>query len=116
MNNEYVSVGAIIEKERQARQERISKALGTQIADNIDETLEKAQLDELNETIEKGELLPEVAEYKKDLESQKISKADAEIYLNKIQREIAAGGGFTSKKLKQLKDVTVGYIAGIEEE
>lgn len=116
MDNEYVSVGAIIEKERQARQERISKALGTSIADNVDETLEKAQLDNLNETIEKGELLPEVAEYKKDLESQKISKADAEIYLNKIQREIASGGGFTSKKLKQLKDVTVGYIAGLGDE
>ena len=34
MDNEYVSVGAIIEKERQARQERISKALGTSIAEN----------------------------------------------------------------------------------
>ena len=67
MDNEFVSVGAIIEKERQARQERISKALGTDIAENAEETMEKAQMDNLNETIERGKLLPEVAEFKKSI-------------------------------------------------
>ena len=113
MDNEYVSVGAIIERERQARQERISKALGTDIAENVEETMEKAQIDNLNETIERGELLPEVAEFKKSIEDQCLSKADAEIYLHKIQREIAACGNFNSKKLNQLKDVTVGYIRSL---
>lgn len=109
----YVQVGEIIESERLARQERIRKALGTDIAENVEETIEKAQMDNLNETIERGELLPEVAEFKKSIEDQRLSKADAEIYLHKIQREIAACGNFNSKKLNQLKDVTIGYIRSL---
>lgn len=116
VENPYVQVGAIIERERLARQERIRKALGTDIAEDKAEMMEKAQLDNLHETIENGGLLPEVAEFKKAIEDQKITKADAEIYLHKIQREIAACGGFGSKKLNQLKDVTVGYITSIKEE
>lgn len=113
LSNPYVQVGEIIERERLARQERIRKALGTDIAENAEETMEKAQMDNLNETIERGELLPEVAEFKKSIEDQRLSKADAEIYLHKIQREIAACGNFNSKKLNQLKDVTIGYIRSL---
>ncbi len=113
LTSPYVQVGEIIERERLARQERIRKALGTDIAENAEETMEKAQMDSLNETIERGELLPEVAEFKKSIEDQRLSKADAEIYLHKIQREIAACGNFNSKKLNQLKDVTVSYIRSL---
>lgn len=116
LSSPYVQVGEIIERDRLARQERIRKALGTDVAEDKAETMEKAQLDNLNETIAQGGLLPEVAEFKKAIEEQNISKADAEIYLHKIQREIAACGGFGSKKLNQLKDVTVGYITSFKDE
>ena len=99
--NDYVKVGSIIEQKRLARQEQISKAVGQ---DNTASMFEKSEnVGSLN----LKDLLPEVAEFKKSIKDNNLSKADTDIYLNKIQRELTANP--KNLKLNQIRNVLVEY-------
>ena len=106
MNN-YVQVGSIIEKERLARQNQISKGIIADKCETIANDFEKAVKDDLNETISCGSLLPEVVEFSKSIRDNNLSKADVDIYLHKVQRELTADSN--SVKLNQLKQVLIDY-------
>nr|DAP07039.1 MAG TPA: hypothetical protein [Caudoviricetes sp.] len=101
----YVKVGSIIEQKRLARQEQISKSVGQ---DSTESLFEKSE--NVDSTYSK-DLLPEVAEFKKSIEDNNLSKADADIYLNKIQRELTANP--ESLKLNQIRNVLVEYKQGL---
>lgn len=101
----YVKVGSIIEQKRLARQEQISKSVGQ---DNTESLFEKS---ENVGSLDPKDLLPEVAEFKKSIEDDNLSKADTDIYLNKIQRELTANP--ESLKLNQIRNVLVEYKQGL---
>lgn len=98
----YVKVGSIIEQKRLARQEQISKSVGQDSTESLFENVDSAY---------SRDLLPEVAEFKKSIEDNNLSKADADIYLNKIQRELTANP--ESLKLNQIRNVLVEYKQGL---
>lgn len=101
----YVKVGSIIEQKRLARQEQISKSVGQDSTESLFEKSENV------DSAYSRDLLPEVAEFKKSIEDNNLSKADADIYLNKIQRELTANP--ESLKLNQIRNVLVEYKQGL---
>lgn len=101
----YVKVGSIIEQKRLARQEQISKSVGQDSTESLFEKSENV------DSAYSKDLLPEVAEFKKSIEDNNLSKADADIYLNKIQRELTANP--ESLKLNQIRNVLVEYKQGL---
>lgn len=103
--NDYVKVGSIIEQKRLARQEQISKAVGQDSTESLFEKSESVG------SLDHKDLLPEVAEFKKSIEDNNLSKADTDIYLNKIQRELTANP--ESLKLNQIRNVLVEYKQGL---
>lgn len=103
--NDYVKVGSIIEQKRLARQEQISKSVGQDSTESLFEKSESV------DSLHSKDLLPEVAEFKKSIEDNNLSKADTDIYLNKIQRELTANP--ESLKLNQIRNVLVEYEQGL---
>ena len=103
--NDYVKVGSIIEQERLARQEQISKSVGQDSTESLFEKSENV------DSLHSKDLLPEVSEFKKSIEDNNLSKADTDIYLNKIQRELTANP--ENLKLNQIRNVLVEYKQGL---
>lgn len=101
----YVKVGSIIEQKRLARQEQISKSVGQDSTESLFEKSENV------DSAYSKDLLPEVAEFKKSIEENNLSKADTDIYLSKIQRELTANP--ESLKLNQIRNVLVEYKQGL---
>lgn len=101
----YVKVGSIIEQKRLARQEQISKSVGQDSTESLFKKSENV------DSAYSKDLLPEVAEFKKSIEDNNLSKADTDIYLNKIQRELTANP--ESLKLNQIRNVLVEYKQGL---
>lgn len=107
----YIHVGTIIEKERLARKERISKAITSDKCENIGNDIQKSVVDNLNDDIKKDNLLPEVLDFKKSIEEQNLSKADTDIYLHKVQRELSVNSN--SLKLNQIKRVLINHRSSL---
>lgn len=100
----YVHVGSIIEQERLMRQNQISKSVSDDITENIAKNFEKSECDKLNNA---SDLMSEVLEFKKSIEDSNLSKADTELYLHKIQRELTAKPN--DKRLNQIRSVLINY-------
>ena len=103
MDKNYVSVGNIIEQERLRRQSQISKSIINEVYDHI----EKAHNDDLNYNIEKSDNL---TRFETDI--QDLNKAETELLLNKIQRQLNADS--ESTLLKAMKSIAINHYNDIE--
>lgn len=102
-NNNYVSVGNIIEQERLRRQAQIAKGVSSDVYDHI----EKAHQDDLNSNIEKSDNL---TRFETDI--QDLNKAETELLLHKIQRQLNADS--KSMLLKAMKSIAINHYNDIE--
>lgn len=103
MDKNYVHVGNIIEQERVRRQAQISKGIVSEVYDHI----EKAHNDDLNDHIEKSENL---TRFETDI--QDLNKAETELLLHKIQRQLNADS--ESTLLKAMKSIAINHYNDIE--
>ena len=103
MDKNYVSVGNIIEQERLRRQAQISKSIVNEVYDHI----EKAHNDDLNYNIEKSDNL---TRFETDI--QDLNKAETELLLHKIQRQLNADS--ESTLLKAMKSIAINHYNDIE--
>lgn len=103
MDKNYVSVGNIIEQERLRRQSQISKSIINEVYDHI----EKAHNDDLNYNIEKSDNL---TRFETDI--QDLNKAETELLLHKIQRQLNADS--ESTLLKAMKSIAINHYNDIE--
>ena len=103
MDKNYVSVGNIIEQERLRRQAQISKSIINEVYDHI----EKAHNDDLNYNIEKSDNL---TRFETDI--QDLNKAETELLLHKIQRQLNADS--ESTLLKAMKSIAINHYNDIE--
>lgn len=103
MDKNYVSVGNIIEQERLRRQAQISKSIISEVYDHI----EKAHNDDLNYNIEKSDNL---MRFETDI--QDLNKAETELLLHKIQRQLNADS--ESTLLKAMKSIAINHYNDIE--
>lgn len=103
MDKNYVSVGNIIEQERLRRQAQISKSIINEVYDHI----EKAHNDDLNDHIEKSDNL---MRFETDI--QDLNKAETELLLHKIQRQLNADS--ESTLLKAMKSIAINHYNDIE--
>ena len=99
----YVHVGDIIEQERQRRQAQISKG----IDDNVYDHIEKAHTDDLSQTFEKSENLER---FERDIQS--LNKAETDLLLHKIQRQLNADSDSTL--LKAMKSIAINHANDLE--
>ena len=99
----YVNVGNIIEQERQKRQAQISKG----IDDNVYDHIEKAYSDDLSQSFEKSENLER---FERDI--QGLNKAETDLLLHKIQRQLNADSGSTL--LKAMKSIAINHANELE--
>lgn len=103
MDKNYVHVGNIIEQERVRRQAQISKSIINEVYDHI----EKAHNDDLNYNIEKSDNL---MRFETDI--QDLNKAETELLLHKIQRQLNADS--ESTLLKAMKSIAINHYNDIE--
>lgn len=103
MDKNYVHVGNIIEQERVRRQAQISKGIDSEVYDHI----EKAHNDDLNDHIEKSDNL---TRFETDI--QDLNKAETELLLHKIQRQLNADS--ESTLLKAMKSIAINHYNDIE--
>lgn len=103
MDKNYVHVGNIIERERVRRQAQISKGIVSEVYDHI----EKAHNDDLNNHIEKSDNLT-----KFETDIQDLNKAETELLLHKIQRQLNADS--ESTLLKAMKSIAINHYNDIE--
>lgn len=103
MDKNYVHVGNIIEQERVRRQAQISKSIINEVYDHI----EKAHNDDLNHNIEKSDNL---TRFETDI--QDLNKAETELLLHKIQRQLNADS--ESTLLKAMKSIAINHYNDIE--
>lgn len=103
MDKNYVHVGNIIEQERVRRQAQISKSIINEVYDHI----EKAHNDDLNYNIEKSDNL---TRFETDI--QDLNKAETELLLHKIQRQLNADS--ESTLLKAMKSIAINHYNDIE--
>ena len=103
MDKNYLSVGNIIEQERLRRQAQISKSIINEVYDHI----EKAHNDDLNYNIEKSDNL---TRFETDI--QDLNKAETELLLHKIQRQLNADS--ESTLLKAMKSIAINHYNDIE--
>ena len=96
----YVHVGDIIEQERQKRQAQISKSIDESVYDHI----EKAYSDDLSQSFEKSENLER---FERDIQS--LNKAETDLLLHKIQRQINADP--ESEILKSFRTIAMNHIS-----
>lgn len=99
----YVHVGDIIEQERQKRQAQISKSIDENVYDHI----EKAYSDDLSQSFEKSENLER---FERDIQS--LNKAETDLLLHKIQRQMNADS--ESSILKAMKSIAVSHANELE--
>ena len=99
----YVHVGDIIEQERQKRQAQISKSIDENVYDHI----EKAYSDDLSQSFKKSENLER---FERDI--QGLNKAETDLLLHKIQRQLNADSGSTL--LKAMKSIAVNHANDLE--
>ena len=102
-NNNYVRVGDIIEQERLKRQAQIAKGVNSDVYDHI----EKAHKDDLSKGVEMTDNLSRFAD---DVDN--LSKAETELLLSKLQRQIVADP--ESSLLKSFKSIAVEHLNDIE--
>ncbi len=99
----YVHVGDIIEQERQKRQAQISKG----VDDNVYDHIEKAYSDDLSQSFEKSENLER---FERDIKG--LNKAETDLLLHKIQRQINADS--ESTLLKAMKSIALSHANDLE--
>lgn len=102
-NNNYVSVGNIIEQERLKRQAQIAKGVSSDVYDHI----EKAHQDDLSKGVEMTDNLSRFAD---DVDN--LNKAETEFLLSKLQRQIVADP--ESSILKSFRSIAIDHLNDIE--
>lgn len=102
-NNNYVSVGNIIEQERLKRQAQIAKGVNSDVYDHI----EKAHQDDLSKGVEMTDNLSRFAD---DVDN--LNKAETEFLLSKLQRQIVADP--ESSILKSFRSIAIDHLNDIE--
>lgn len=102
-NNNYVSVGNIIEQERLKRQAQIAKGVDSEVIDAI----KKAHDDDFSKSVDVDGNLSKFANDIDDL-----SKAETEFLLNKLQRQINADS--ESQILKSMRTIALQHMNDIE--
>lgn len=103
MNN-YVSVGNIIEQERLKRQEQISKGISSDVFDHI----EKAHSDDFSQVEVTTD--DNLTRFANDI--SQLNKAETELLLNKLQRQINADS--ESQLLKSFRSIALSHMDAIE--
>ena len=103
MNN-YVSVGNIIEQERLKRQEQISKGISSEVFDHI----EKAHSDDFSQVEVTTD--DNLTRFANDI--SQLNKAETELLLNKLQRQINADS--ESQLLKSFRSIALSHMDAIE--
>lgn len=102
-NNNYVSVGNIIEQERLRRQAQIAKGVSSDVYDHI----EKAYSNDLSQSFEKSENLER---FERDI--QGLNKAETDLLLHKIQRQMNVDSDSTL--LKAMKSIAIQHSNELE--
>lgn len=102
-NNNYVSVGNIIEQERLKRQAQIAKGVSSDVYDHI----EKAYSNDLSQSFEKSENLER---FERDI--QGLNKAETDLLLHKIQRQMNVDSD--SNLLKAMKSIAIQHANDLE--
>lgn len=102
-NNNYVSVGNIIEQERLKRQAQIAKGVSSDVYDHI----EKAHQDDLSKGVEMTDNLSRFAD---DVDN--LNKAETEFLLSKLQRQIVVDP--ESSLLKSFKSIAINHLNDLE--
>lgn len=102
-NNNYVSVGNIIEQERLRRQAQIAKGVSSDVYDHI----EKAHQDDLSKGVEMTDNLSRFAD---DVDN--LNKAETEFLLSKLQRQIVVDP--ESSILKSFRSIAIDHLNDIE--
>lgn len=102
-NNNYVSVGNIIEQERLKRQAQIAKGISSDVYDHI----EKAYSDDLSQSFEKSE---NIERFERDIQS--LNKAETDLLLHKIQRQMNVDSDSTL--LKAMKSIAIQHANDLE--
>lgn len=102
-NNNYVSVGNIIEQERLRRQAQIAKGVSSDVYDHI----EKAYSNDLSQSFEKSENLER---FERDI--QGLNKAETDLLLHKIQRQMNVDSD--SNLLKAMKSIAIQHANDLE--
>lgn len=102
-NNNYVSVGNIIEQERLKRQAQIAKGVSSDVYDHI----EKAHQDDLSKGVE---MTDNLSRFSNDVDN--LNKAETEFLLSKLQRQIVVDP--KSSLLKSFKSIAINHLNDLE--